>query len=292
MEIHIGNRVAEIELVSKEDNKVVLTIDGKTFEADVVMAENGNCNILMDGRSSNAQLIRKENGKSYKVNTHYSSFNVEIIDSQAKYLRMRKKGEEEQNDRITSPMPGKVVKIPVSVGQEMKAGETVIVIEAMKMQSNYKVTSDHQLLKSKEQGYYIETPKTKNGTRQVPLSRETIQAFQRVMKKRPKAEPFVIDGRSNFLFVNHKGKPKVAIDYNALFVRMVKKYNKQHKDNPLPHITPHTLRHTFCTRLASKNMNPKDLQYIMGHSNISITMNWYAHASIDTAKSEVQRLIA
>ena len=136
MEIHIGNRVAEIELVSKEDNKVVLTIDGKTFEADVVMAENGNCNILMDGRSSNAQLIRKENGKSYKVNTHYSSFNVEIIDSQAKYLRMRKKGEEEQNDRITSPMPGKVVKIPVSVGQ------TVIVIEAMKMQSNYKVTSD------------------------------------------------------------------------------------------------------------------------------------------------------
>ena len=151
---------------------------------------------------------------------------------------------------------------------------------------------DHQLLKSKEQGYYIETPKTKSGIRQVPLSRETIQAFQRVMKKRPKAEPFVIDGRSNFLFVNQKGKPKVAIDYNALFIRMIKKYNKHHKDNPLPHITPHTLRHTFCTRLASKNMNPKDLQYIMGHSNISITMNWYAHASIDTAKSEVQRLIA
>ena len=154
------------------------------------------------------------------------------------------------------------------------------------------VVINHQLLKSKEQGYYIETPKTKSGTRQVPLSRETIQAFQRVIKKRPKAEPFVIDGRGNFLFVNHKGKPKVAIDYNMLFVRIVKKYNKHHKDNPLPHITPHTLRHTFCTRLASKNMNPKDLQYIMGHSNISITMNWYAHASIDTAKSEVQRLIA
>lgn len=94
MEIHIGDRVAEIELVSKEDNKVVLTIDGKPFEADVVMAENGTCNILMDGRSANAQLIRRENGKSYKVNTHYSSFNVEIVDSQAKYLRMRKKGED------------------------------------------------------------------------------------------------------------------------------------------------------------------------------------------------------
>ena len=121
MEIHIGDRVAEIELVSKEDNKVVLTIDGKPFEADVVMAENGTCNILMDGRSANAQLIRRENGKSYKVNTHYSSF---------------------KNDRITSPMPGMGVKIPVTAGQEMRTGDTVIVIEAMKMQSNYKVTSD------------------------------------------------------------------------------------------------------------------------------------------------------
>ena len=105
------------------------------------------------------------------------------------------------------------------------------------------VIIDHQLLKSKEQGYYIETPKTKSGTRQVPLSEETIKAFQRLMKKRPKAEPFVIDGRGNFLFVNHKDKPKVAIDYNALFVRMVKKYNKHHKDNPLPHITPVSYTH-------------------------------------------------
>ena len=100
MEIHIGDRVAEVELVSKEDNKVVLTIDGKPFEADVVMAENGTCNILMDGRSANAQLIRRENGKSYKVNTHYSSFNVEIVDSQAKYLRMRKNaGQSSKNPR-------------------------------------------------------------------------------------------------------------------------------------------------------------------------------------------------
>ena len=47
------------------------------------------------------------------------------------------------------------------------------------------VVIDHQLLKSKEQGYYIETPKTKSGTRQVPLSRETIQAFQDVYKRQP-----------------------------------------------------------------------------------------------------------
>ena len=53
---------------------------------------------------------------------------------------------------------------------------------------NEVVIIDHQLLKSKEQGYYIETPKTKNGIRQVPLSRETIQAFQRVIRKRTKGK--------------------------------------------------------------------------------------------------------
>ena len=142
MEIHIGGRVAEVELVSKEGDRVILTIDGKPYIADVVMAENGNCNILMEGRSSNAQLIRKDKSKNYKVNTHYSTFDVEIVDSQAKYLRMRKKGEEDTIDRITSPMPGKVVKIAVAPGQEMKAGETAVVIEAMKMQSNYKVAAD------------------------------------------------------------------------------------------------------------------------------------------------------
>ena len=67
---------------------------------------------------------------------------------------------------------------------------------------NEVVIIDHQLLKSKEQGYYIETPKTKSGIRQVPLSRETIQAFQRVMKKRPKTDPFVIYCKSfGFMFL-------------------------------------------------------------------------------------------
>ena len=66
MEIHIGDRVAEVELVSKEDNKVVLTIDGKPFEADVVMAENGTCNILMDGRAQTRSSSARRTGKAIK----------------------------------------------------------------------------------------------------------------------------------------------------------------------------------------------------------------------------------
>ena len=97
---------------------------------------------MHEGKSYNAELIRKEGGKSYTVNAHYQSYNIDIIDSQAKYLRMRKGGEEKQQDKIVSPMPGKVVKIPVKVGDRLQAGDIVVVIEAMKMQSNYKVNAD------------------------------------------------------------------------------------------------------------------------------------------------------
>lgn len=78
--------------------------------------------------------------------------------------------------------------------------------------------------------------------------------------------------------------------YTATFSSLTKKYNK-YNENQLPKITPHILRHTFCTRLANKNMNPKSLQYIMGHSNISITLNLYTHASIDWIKEEMRSLM-
>lgn len=71
----------------------------------------------------------------------------------------------------------------------------------------------------------------------------------------------------------------------------MKKYNKNH-EKPLPKITPHVLRYTFCTRLAQKKMNPKNLQYIMGHSSITITLDLYVHASEDGANKEMRSLIA
>ena len=150
---------------------------------------------------------------------------------------------------------------------------------------------NHQLLYSKETGYYIETPKTKSGVRDVPMSEEVKQAFRRVMAVKPKAEPIGIGGYSGFLFLNGKGCPMTNAYYTSTFANLRKKYNKSHEDS-LPKITPHILRHTFCTRLANRNMNPKSLQYIMGHANISITLNLYAHASIENVKAELRSMVA
>ena len=83
MEIHIGDRIADITLVGKEGNKVQLTIDGKPYEVDIVMAENGSCSILHNGNSFNAGLVRGEGGKSYDISMLQRSFHVDIVDTQA-----------------------------------------------------------------------------------------------------------------------------------------------------------------------------------------------------------------
>ncbi len=152
------------------------------------------------------------------------------------------------------------------------------------------VNIDHQLLKSSEIGYYIEVPKTDSGIRQIPMSEKVYEAFKRVLKNRKGAKPIIIDGYCNFLFLNRDGYPKVAVNYDSMFRGLVKKYNKCHAE-PLPKVmTPHTLRHTFCTNMARAGMNPKDLQYLMGHSDITMTLNYYTHATFDSARAEMERV--
>lgn len=58
----------------------------------------------------------------------------------------------------------------------------------------------------------------------------------------------------------------------------------------MPNITPHVCRHTYCSNQARAGMNPKTLQYLMGHSDIGVTMNTYTHLGLDDAKDEMIRL--
>ena len=70
----------------------------------------------------------------------------------------------------------------------------------------------------------------------------------------------------------------------------MKKYKKLHPDSPLPHITPHVFRHTFCTNMANAGMDIKALQYVMGHSDASITLNVYTHASYAHAAQQMAKI--
>jgi biotin carboxyl carrier protein len=141
MEVKINERNAKIELLHHDGNSVILEIDGTRYEADVVMVEEGVYSIIIDNKSHNIELIEIEN-KKYLVNTYSKSFDVQMIDAETKYLMSRKKDDSMEETIISSPMPGKVVKVLVKKGEKVKAGDTVIIVSAMKMESEYKVKKD------------------------------------------------------------------------------------------------------------------------------------------------------
>jgi biotin carboxyl carrier protein len=140
-EIKINDRTALVEVLSREGDKVRISIDGKKYDADIVMVEEGVFSILIDNKSHNIELIRNDN-KNYVVNTYARSYDVEIVDAESKYLKSRKRDDAQEDSVISSPMPGKVVKILVKEGDKVKAGDTVVIISAMKMESEYKVKKD------------------------------------------------------------------------------------------------------------------------------------------------------
>lgn len=153
---------------------------------------------------------------------------------------------------------------------------------------NKKIHINKQLTRTRKGiEYYIEEPKTEAGERYIPMTKVVKQAFENLIKKRknPKTE-MIINGYSRFLMIDQRGKPKVAMHIEHVMKRIVDKYNESHEDK-LPAITPHVLRHTFCTRMANSGMNPKTLQYIMGHSDISVTLGVYTHADMDKVSEEM-----
>ena len=58
----------------------------------------------------------------------------------------------------------------------------------------------------------------------------------------------------------------------------------------MPNITPHVCRHTYCSNMAKSGMNHKTLQYLMGHSDIAVTLNVYTHIGLDDATEELRKL--
>ncbi|MBQ8298341.1 MAG: site-specific integrase [Clostridia bacterium] len=149
---------------------------------------------------------------------------------------------------------------------------------------------NHQLQRIGGKQYVCEKTKTDNGVREVPMKPEVIAAFKRIINSRPKPkiEP-IIDGYSGFLFLDSKGRPKVALHWEKYFQLSVEKYNSIYRVQ-LPKITPHVCRHTFCTNMAKSGMNPKVLQYIMGHGDISVTLDTYTHIKSEDAIAEMERL--
>ncbi len=154
-----------------------------------------------------------------------------------------------------------------------------------------RIIVDHQLQRTRDMKYVIEDTKTESGERMVPMTPEVKECFQRILanRKNPKIEPMV-DGYSGFLFLDKNGRPMVALHWEKYFQHICEKYNRIYRIQ-MPKVTPHVCRHTFCSNMAKSGMNPKTLQYIMGHSDISVTLNTYTHLNYDDAEKEMQKVV-
>lgn len=147
LEVKVGDRLAKVKLISREGNNVQIKVDEKIYNLDMVEVESGIYSILLNNRSYNIELVEGDHAKQFTVNTYEEEFDIGIIDAEVRYLMNR--GGEDTDDggrTISSPMPGKVIKIPVNVGDQVAEGTTVVVVEAMKMQSEYKVKTDRVII--------------------------------------------------------------------------------------------------------------------------------------------------
>ena len=130
-----------------------------------------------------------------------------------------------------------------------------------------------QLQRTSQMEYMIESTKTNAGTRKLPMTEEVFRCFQAIL----------------FLYLDKNGMPEVAMHWEHRFNHAVSRYNEIYREQ-LPNITPHVCRHTYCSNQAKAGMNPKTLQYLMGHSDIGVTMNVYTHLGMEDAAAEMARM--
>lgn len=122
-----------------------------------------------------------------------------------------------------------------------------------------------------EKEWEVGVPKTKSSTRDIPLTQEAMRILKNQKGKRNKAMIIPIEF-SDLVFLNKYGKPTARSTYDEALKRKCDKIGTKR-------ISMHILRHTYATRCIEAGMRPKTLQMILGHSNISMTMDLYVHVS-------------
>ena len=151
---------------------------------------------------------------------------------------------------------------------------------------------EHQLCRTAEKPYFVTSPKTSSGVRCIPMSDMVYMALKRVVANRPTPTvEFLVDGYSGFLFLDKDGKPKVAMHLQNYMRGMQKKIARIY-GRSFPRVTPHVLRHTFCTDMQRAGIDVKSLQYLMGHSNVSVTLDIYTHVNFDAVEEAFGRAVS
>lgn len=160
---------------------------------------------------------------------------------------------------------------------------------------NNTISINHNLVYKSLDGkceMHINDTKTDAGIRYVPMVKAVRNALLEQWKISVKRQDcnYEIDGYSKFIFVNREGHVHNPMAVNRAIKRILQSYNNEFELKPIMMFSVHNLRHTFCARLCENECNIKVIQELMGHSDISITMNIYAEITQEKKQDVLGRL--
>lgn len=136
--------------------------------------------------------------------------------------------------------------------------------------------------------FRIERPKTEHSIRYIAITDFTYQSLKNLVDRSQKSNIInMVSGFHGFISLKPNGKVFMHVDVDNMFSRLKKAYNKARPDCQIKDLTPHILRHTFCTNMVNAGIDVKSLQYLMGHSTVNITLNIYAHSSYERAAAQM-----
>jgi biotin carboxyl carrier protein len=129
-------RIDGREAVLERNRGGTWRLDGKAFDCDCVEIAPGRYTILLDGRSFDVAVETESNGVCSAA-AGGRTYSVELRDPR-RYRPGGGGGGADGRQTLASPMPGKIVKVLVQAGQQVEAGQGLVVVEAMKMQNEVK----------------------------------------------------------------------------------------------------------------------------------------------------------
>lgn len=119
----------------------------------------------------------------------------------------------------------------------------------------------------------LDTPKTKNSIREIPISKDLL----RILK------PFKKIVNPTFFVLTNDAKPTEPRTYRSYYKKLMNELD-------MPELKFHGLRHSFATRCIESNCDYKTVSVLLGHSNISTTLNLYVHPNMEQKKKAIEQM--
>lgn len=120
----------------------------------------------------------------------------------------------------------------------------------------------------------LDTPKTKNSIRDIPISRDLLRILKPIKK--------IVN--NSFFVLTNDAKPTEPRTYRSYYENFMKELD-------IPKLKFHGLRHSFATRCIESNCDYKTVSVLLGHSNISTTLNLYVHPNMEQKKKAIEQML-